>query len=203
MNFSEYNAARSKNLDYKALSFSAQNADWEDFKNDRNCTWCGHPKEVCPITGEIICIPCGGEDLKTAIEAKELEERINTPKLDFLDSAKVAKQAVEVFPTHQLEDLINFFEGTSEIRKAITLMHDTIKPKYKELIEDIYKSKGISNLESIEADIKQSMDRGMTAILRKEKIDELLSERKNPSTSEKIEKTHSWEELKESFSNEK
>ena len=82
-------------------------------------------------------------------------------------------------------------------------MHDTLKPKYRELIERAYKNKGISNLESIDADTKQSMERGMTAILRKERIAELLIGKKDSLNSEKIEKTHSWQDLKASFDGEK
>ena len=203
MNYTEYSVLRTKDPKYAALKSTAKADDWDDFKRDRNCTWCGHPKVVCKLTGEIACIPCGGEDMEKFREAKELEERINTPKLDFLESAKIAKQAIEVFPTHELDDLIDFFEGQSEIRDAISLMHDTLKPKYRELIERAYKNKGISNLESIDADTKQSMERGMTAILRKERIAELLIGKKDSLNSEKIEKTHSWQDLKASFDGEK
>ena len=205
----EYWSLRKNDPIWSALSASAKTEDRLSFMSDRECTWCGTPKIIHPKTGLITCQNCskserslklkGAKDLKKKEqEAESRVAEIQAPQLDFLEAAKIAKQVAPDFPISELDELIDFLDGDSEIRHTISLLHDTIKPRYRDLILANYKQKEITTLEAIDADIKQAMDRGMKGILKNKKVSALLSD-KDFTASGKIEKKHSWEELKDKF----
>lgn len=209
MTESEYRALRMHDARFTTLSPKEQGQHWQSFMSDRDCTWCGNPKTIHAKTGLIWCVQCTADDFDAKSknsknleakeqEAKDREARAKIPQLDFLEATKIAKQAAPDFPIGELDELIDFLDGDSEIRDTISLLHDTIKPRYRDLILANYKQKEITTLEAIDADIKQAMDRGMKGILKNKKVSSLLSD-KDFTASGKIEKSHSWEELKNKF----
>jgi hypothetical protein len=207
MNYQEFCLLRVKDPIFLSLNITEKGEDWEDFKRDHSCTWCGTDKVVSEKTGLISCLTCSGETLQKDDETKELAARANTPKLDFLEAAKIAKEAISNFPLDELYELIDFLDGKTEINKTIALMHGRIKPIYRELITASYQKNGVASLEAIDADIRQAMDRGMKALLRNETVSPLLGDKKVLTRSadnqtiygEKIKNTHSWNELKNKF----
>jgi len=223
MTYQEFYNLRLNDGDFAALSTFGQAMDWNDFKDDRPCTWCGIDKIVNLTTGKIHCKGC--DTLQQEAEerpysffkhkAEEKSDKLqrelasNTPVLNFLEASVIAKTVTQSFPYNEIIDLAEYMNGYSEIKIAVSLLHEHQRPEYKENIIAAYRDKLIVGTHAIEADINQAMERGLTGIFKNKNIVDLIVEERDDivdlkvkereNNSAKIEKTHSWNQLKDEF----
>ena len=127
----------------------------------------------------------------------KIESKKVIPKLDIVESAKIAQQTIKSFNPDELLEVSDFIPK-SEIMEALQGLHERLRPTYEYNLIKHYENKlQIKNVteEEIASQVSRCMKQGFEGILKLEELQGLFGDGVEKNLGRTISKRRSWSEI--------
>ena len=131
------------------------------------------------------------------------QEALRSLDLDLYDQLLIAKSATSSFDFEKVKDVSEFIDGKGELNEVIRNLHERTTSKYTSLLNDYLKKNNIDRVkvseESFNIQIDQCMKAGLRNLYKRHSYPDTTAKGSTENSAAQIEKTHSWDELKDKF----
>jgi len=139
-------------------------------------------------------------NLRKAQKKNRLARERGLKPIDLVSASQIAVTVIELFNRKELLDITAALETQKEIKEAIQIIHEKLRPEYQKQVRIWYQTEhaiaeSALTTVAIEASVDEAMEKGLIALRKSEDIATLFNQTPKGAAARPIEKKKTWSEI--------